>query len=62
MVSGVISMPSNLFATTGTNVSVLFLDKDRNKKDCILIDASDIGKKIKEGKNYGFSYFAQTLP
>ena len=51
MVSGVISMPSNLFATTGTNVSVLFLDKDRNKKDCILIDASDIGKKIKEGKN-----------
>ena len=51
MVSGVISMPSNLFATTGTNVSVLFLEKNSNKKNCILIDASDVGKKIKEGKN-----------
>ena len=27
MLRGVISMPSNIFATTGTNVSILFLDK-----------------------------------
>ena len=27
MLRGVVSMPSNIFATTGTNVSILFLDK-----------------------------------
>ena len=37
MLSGVITMPSNIFAKTGTNVSVLFLDKE-NKDDVILID------------------------
>ncbi|MGC6432345.1 MAG: HsdM family class I SAM-dependent methyltransferase [Jejuia sp.] len=50
MLAGVITMPSNIFATTGTNVSVLFIDKG-NKEDVILIDASNLGKKIKEGKN-----------
>ncbi|EXS26879.1 eco57I restriction-modification methylase family protein [Acinetobacter sp. 742879] len=50
MLAGVISMPSNIFATTGTNVSILFLDK--NKSDTvILIDASNLGEKVKEGKN-----------
>lgn len=49
---GVISMPSNIFATTGTNVSVLFLDATREKSDkAILIDASQLGTSIKEGKN-----------
>lgn len=32
IVSGVISMPSNVFATTGTNVSVLFLIIQRKQK------------------------------
>ena len=50
MLAGVVSMPSNIFATTGTNVSVLFLDK-QNKEDVILIDASGLGETIKEGKN-----------
>ena len=51
MLAGVISMPSNIFATTGTNVSVIFIDKKRSQKNVILIDASNFGKKIKEGKN-----------
>ena len=50
MLSGVISMPSNIFATTGTNVSILFIDAT-NDGDVILIDASNLGEKIKEGKN-----------
>jgi len=50
MLSGVISMPSNIFATTGTNVSILFLDKS-NKEEVVLMDASGLGEKIKEGKN-----------
>jgi type I restriction enzyme M protein len=43
-------MPSNIFATTGTNVSILFLDAT-NKGKVILIDASNLGEKVKEGKN-----------
>ena len=50
MLAGVVSMPSNIFATTGTNVSVIFLDK-QNKDDVILIDASNLGTTVKEGKN-----------
>ena len=48
---GVISMPSNIFANTGTNVSVLFIDKVNVDGDIMLIDASKLGKKVKEGKN-----------
>ena len=51
MIKGVISMPSNIFANTGTNVSVLFLDSDNDCEDVILIDASKMGEKVKEGKN-----------
>lgn len=47
MLAGVVSMPSNIFATTGTNVSVIFLDKE-NKGDVILIDASKLGTTVKE--------------
>ena len=43
-------MPSNIFATTGTNVSILFMD-DSNKDKVVLIDASNLGEKIKDGKN-----------
>jgi len=50
MLAGVVSMPSNIFATTGTNVSIIFLDGS-NKEDVVLIDASKLGKKVKEGKN-----------
>lgn len=50
MLAGVVSMPSNIFATTGTNVSVVFLDKENNG-DVVLIDASNLGKTVKEGKN-----------
>ncbi len=50
MLAGVVSMPSNIFATTGTNVSVLFMDKN-NTEDVVLIDASNLGETIKEGKN-----------
>ena len=50
MLAGVVSMPSNIFATTGTNVSIIFLDKN-NTEEVVLIDASNLGTKIKEGKN-----------
>ncbi len=48
---GVISMPSNIFANTGTNVSVLFIDKSNINGEVLLMDASKLGKKIKVGKN-----------
>ncbi|EKO3501767.1 N-6 DNA methylase [Vibrio parahaemolyticus] len=50
MLAGVVSMPSNIFATTGTNVSILFIDNS-NKDKVVLVDASNLGQKIKEGKN-----------
>ena len=50
MLAGVVSMPSNIFATTGTNVSILFID-DANKNGVVLIDASSLGTKVKDGKN-----------
>ena len=48
---GCVSMPSNVFATTGTNVSVLFLDKSCSHDKVILIDASKLGEEYKEGNN-----------
>ncbi|MDO9273879.1 MAG: class I SAM-dependent DNA methyltransferase [Rugosibacter sp.] len=50
MLAGVVSMPSNIFATTGTNVSILFVDSG-NKEGVVLIDASSLGTKVKDGKN-----------
>lgn len=50
-VYGVVSMPSNVFATTGTNVSVLFFDKSAKTDKVILIDASKLGEEYKEGNN-----------
>ena len=49
LVTGVVAMPSNVFANTGTNVSVVFLDKSSKHQDVILIDASDLGEEYKEG-------------
>lgn len=51
MLRGVVSMPSNIFATTGTNVSILFIDKTNTKGDIVLMDASKLGTSVKEGKN-----------
>lgn len=51
IVWGVISMPSNVFANTGTNVSVLFFDKTTGRTDddkVILIDASKLGTEGKD--------------
>lgn len=50
ILAGVVSMPSNIFTNTGTNVSILFIDKG-NQGDVVLIDASSLGKKVKDGKN-----------
>lgn len=51
MLRGVVSMPSNIFATTGTNVSILFLDKANTKGDIVLMHASKLGTTVKDGKN-----------
>ena len=48
---GVVSMPSNIFANTGTNVSVLFIDKSNTEGEVMLVDASKMGTKVKDGKN-----------
>jgi type I restriction enzyme M protein len=51
MLRGVVTMPSNIFATTGTNVSILFIDKANTKGDIVLMDASKLGTTVKDGKN-----------
>lgn len=48
---GVVSMPSNIFASTGTNVSILFIDKKADSSKVVLVDASKLGETVKEGKN-----------
>lgn len=49
IIEGAISMPANVFANTGTNVSVLFFDKSKNIEKVILIDASMLGEEYKDG-------------
>ncbi len=51
IVSGVVSMPSNVFANTGTNVSVVFFDNSRKNDKVVLIDASKLGEEYQEGNN-----------
>ena len=51
MLRGVVQMPSNIFANTGTNVSILFLDKGKTTDEVLLMDASKLGTKMKDGKN-----------
>ncbi len=48
IVYGCVSMPSNVFANTGTNVSVLFFDKSATADKVILIDASKLGEEYKD--------------
>jgi type I restriction enzyme M protein len=47
MLRGVIHMPSNIFATTGTSVSIIFIDKTKSDDKVLLMDASNLGYKIK---------------
>lgn len=51
IVYGAISMPSNVFANTGTNVSVLFFDNSKTADKVVLIDASKLGEEYKDGNN-----------
>ena len=51
IVYGAISMPSNVFANTGTNVSVLFFDNSRTAEKVVLIDASKMGEEYRDGYN-----------
>lgn len=51
IIYGCISMPSNVFATTGTNVSVLFFDNSKKTDKVILIDASKMGEDYQDGKS-----------
>lgn len=61
MLRGVVSMPSNIFANTGTNVSVVFLDAAGTKDDkVLLVDASNMGTKVKlEGTKNQRTYLSQ---
>jgi type I restriction enzyme M protein len=51
IVYGCVSMPSNVFATTGTNVSVLFFDNSKTAQEVVLIDASKMGEEYQDGNN-----------
>lgn len=51
IVYGCVTMPSNVFATTGTNVSVLFFDNSKSNDKVILIDASKLGEEYQDGNN-----------
>ena len=52
MLRGVVSMPSNIFANSGTNVSIVFLDASTEHNQALLMDASKLGEKKKiDGKN-----------
>lgn len=49
MLYAVIQMPTNIFSTTNTSVSVLFLDKSQPHEDVMMVDAGRLGKAIKIG-------------
>ena len=51
ILAGLVAMPSNIFATTGTNVSVLFIDKSKEQNEIVLMDAKDLGTIVKEGRS-----------
>lgn len=51
IVYGCISMPPNVFANTGTNVSVLFFDKSKKHDKVVLIDGSKLGEEYQDGNN-----------
>ncbi|GAA7437330.1 hypothetical protein ID1001_02050 [Helicobacter pylori] len=51
LVYGVICMPSQVFANTGTNVSIIFFKKTPDENKVVLIDASKLGEEYTENKN-----------
>ncbi|WQS41957.1 type I restriction-modification system subunit M [Helicobacter pylori] len=51
LVYGVVCMPSQVFANTSTNVSIIFFQKTPSAKEVILIDASKLGEEYTENKN-----------
>lgn len=44
-IKAVVSMPSNVFANTGTSVSVIFIDKSKKHDDVVMLDASKLGRQ-----------------
>lgn len=56
MLRGVVSMPSNIFANTGTNVSIVFLDSSKEYEDALLMDASKLGVKVRLDKKNQRTY------
>ena len=61
LLRGVVSMPSNIFANTGTNVSVVFLDAaGTDDEKVLLVDASNMGEKVKlEGTKNQRTYLSK---
>ncbi|OON93074.1 MAG: N-6 DNA methylase [Candidatus Epulonipiscioides saccharophilum] len=51
IVYGCVSMPPNVFANTGTNVSVLFFDNSKKSEQVVLVDASKMGEEYQDGNN-----------
>ncbi len=51
LVYGVVCMPSQVFANTGTNVSIIFFKKTPSTNEVVLIDASKLGEEYTENKN-----------
>ncbi|MBH0279593.1 N-6 DNA methylase [Helicobacter pylori] len=50
LVYGVICMPSQVFANTSTNVSIIFFKKTPSTNEVVLIDASKLGEEYTENK------------
>ena len=59
MLRGIVSMPSNIFATTGTNVSVVFLDNTKKYEQAILMDASNLEPRLRLMEKIREQYFRQ---
>lgn len=49
--AGVVSMPSNIFANTGTSVSILVIDRSVTHEDVLMVDASNLGTNYRIGKS-----------
>lgn len=56
MLRGVVSMPSNIFANTGTNVSIVFLENSKEYESALLMDASKLGTKVRIDKKNQRTY------
>jgi type I restriction enzyme M protein len=59
ILKGVVSMPGNIFAQTPTMVSVIFLEKNRNTNEVVLIDASQLGETKKNSENQLQHYLSE---